>query len=860
MEESLEILSMEQSSNTKEEEVEIFHSRTSLIEWTKDKGKQHGIIIVIKRSDSGESRKARIKFACERSGSYRQQMKTIEGKKRKIDRRTSTKKCGCPFLLSAQKLATADDWTLTVVCGFHNHSIAKHLEGHSFAGRLTLEETKILVDMSKCNIMPREILAVIKEKNKCNVSTIRTIYNARQKHRIREKAGRSQMQQLMRKLSEHNYIEWHRYEKDTNTVRDIFWAHPFGVDLLHIFPHVLVMDCTYKTNRYRLPLLEIVGVTSTEYTFSIAFVFLNSEQEDNYTWALDRLKTMMGIDFLPNVIVTDRELALINAIEKVFPAAKHLLCRYHISNNVLTKCRKKFESKEKWDNFLSDWNILTLSSSESEYNKRLKALEENYGRYSQAIDYVKDVWLNKYKEKFVSAWTNLVMHFGTTTTNRVESAHAKLKRYLRSSQGNFETSWSTIHNLLELQHTEIKASFEKSLTTVQHNFKPTLFKELRGFISRCALDKVFQESKRGDWVGFDIHACGCVIRRTHGLPCAHEINEYQLEGRAIPLACINSYWRKLDLVKSTKNEANEISCDAEIELFLRRFQEVDIPTKLHLQRKLRELAEPSTTFLVEPEVKMNTRGRPPSKFDHSTRQDPSAFEYVSAKYDKSFISSNLNTKNKDVRQNTSQHSQSYLKSLPCELKPYIRFVKDVESDGNCGFRAIADLMGMGEDSWMQVRKDLKSELVSHRNDYNLLYGCPDRVDELLHILSYFKSYPSFKYWMTMPDMGHIIASRYNIVLVHLSIQQCLTFFPLRSNPLPAILHKIITIGFVNNNHFIEVFMQHNSPIPPVATNWVRYLYSCAEGWQTPYEVRMRVFRDLVGKEVATQETINLDTP
>ncbi|KAM6555829.1 hypothetical protein CsatB_002848 [Cannabis sativa] len=349
MEESLEILSMEQSSNTKEEEVEvsnntssefdssdifstnlIFHSRKSLIEWTKDKGKQHGIIIVIKRSDSGESRKARIKFACERSGSYRQHMKTIEGKKRKIDRRTSTKKCGCPFLLSAQKLATADDWTLTVVCGFHNHSIAKHLEGHSFAGGLTLEETKILVDMSKCNIMPREILAVIKEKNKCNVSTIRTIYNARQKHRIREKAGRSQMQQLMRKLSEHNYIEWHRYEKDTNTVRDIFWAHPFGVDLLYIFPHVLVMDCTYKTNRYRLPLLEIVGVTSTEYTFSIAFVFLNSEQEDNYTWALDRLKTMMGIDFLPNVIITDRELALINAIEKVFPAAKHLLCRSYI--------------------------------------------------------------------------------------------------------------------------------------------------------------------------------------------------------------------------------------------------------------------------------------------------------------------------------------------------------------------------------------------------------------------------------------------------------------------------------------------------------------------------------------------------
>ncbi|KAK0590157.1 hypothetical protein LWI29_023338 [Acer saccharum] len=58
----------------------------------------------------------------------------------------------------------------------------------------------------------------------------------------------------------------------------------------------------------------------------------------------------------------------------------------------------------------------------------------------------------------------------------------------------------------------------------------------------------------------------------------------------------------------------------------------------------------------------------------------------------------------------------------------------------------------------------------------------------------------------MPDTGHIIASRYNVVLLHISQQQCLTFLPLRSVPLPCTSRKVIAIGFVNESHFVEVFM------------------------------------------------------
>ncbi|KAJ1433572.1 hypothetical protein SESBI_06112 [Sesbania bispinosa] len=40
-------------------------------------------------------------------------------------------------------------WKLNVVCGVHNHEVAESLEGHPYAGRLTVEEKSLLEDMTK---------------------------------------------------------------------------------------------------------------------------------------------------------------------------------------------------------------------------------------------------------------------------------------------------------------------------------------------------------------------------------------------------------------------------------------------------------------------------------------------------------------------------------------------------------------------------------------------------------------------------------------------------------------------------------------------------------------------------------------
>ena len=69
--------------------------------------------------------------------------------------------------------------------------------------------------------------------------------------------------------------------------------------------------------------------------------------------------------------------------------------------------------------------------------------------------------------------------------------------------------------------------------------------------------------------------------------------------------------------------------------------------------------------------------------------------------------------------------------------------------------------------------------------------------------------------MSMPDMGHLIASCYRVVVIFLSHLQCLTFLPLYvlGDDEPTNLPEI-AIGLVNDNHFIQVlrvdllFLQH----------------------------------------------------
>lgn len=90
-------------------------------------------------------------------------------------------------------------------------------------------------------------------------------------------------------------------------------------------------------------------MSNTNKTFNIAFVFMSSEKEENYVWAMKKLQSLMDVGREPEVFVTDYELALRNAITKVFPGAIQLICTWHIMKCLPTNCKHKFKKNEEFE-------------------------------------------------------------------------------------------------------------------------------------------------------------------------------------------------------------------------------------------------------------------------------------------------------------------------------------------------------------------------------------------------------------------------------------------------------------------------------------------------------------------------------
>lgn len=209
-----------------------------------------------------------------------------------------------------------------------------------------------------------------------------------------------------------------------------------------------------------MPLLEIIGMTPTNHNFVIAYALMKDETESSYTWAMEQFKLLIGNDVHPTCFVTDRELALVNAIRNIFPGIANLLCTWHINKDVEAMVYKLVNKNKRWATTFrnSRWKMIveapTLEKLEHEIG-RTRFVLNNLPQGRAIMDYLEQTWL-VHKEKFVRFWTNDVLHFGNTTTCRVESAHNQMKQWLNASTGAMDTVWEKIDKELDHQMTNIR--------------------------------------------------------------------------------------------------------------------------------------------------------------------------------------------------------------------------------------------------------------------------------------------------------------------------------------------------------------------------------------------------------------------
>lgn len=139
-------------------------------------------------------------------------------------------------------------------------------------------------------------------------------------------------------------------------------------------------------------------------------------------------------------------------------------------------------------------------------------------------------WLDPYKEKFITAWSNKYLNFGQRTTNRVEIQHRAFKRYLKSANNSLHTLVTHVDQIVTRQETHIKHAFETSLIKTMEDHRIPLFDYLRGNVSHATLNLLVVEEKKSPNIRSANASCQCHLRTSCGLPCACELMHYNATG------------------------------------------------------------------------------------------------------------------------------------------------------------------------------------------------------------------------------------------------------------------------------------------------------------------------------------------
>lgn len=206
------------------------------------------------------------------------------------------------------------------------------------------------------------------------------------------------MEYLVKSMDERNlhYVLQTVESKVTN----LFYAFQDSVKIAREFPWILLVDSTYKTNKHNMPLFQMVGMDSSRKTFCIAFAFLTAETKENFKWALQQLKNLfINGDYRASVVVTDRDLALVGAVEEILPETKHNLCLWHINKQVTANCKHHYNTNDEFNEFQSAWNNYVRSATQADEEKYWEEIVKDE-RFKQSVEYLTATWL-PYKMKFV---------------------------------------------------------------------------------------------------------------------------------------------------------------------------------------------------------------------------------------------------------------------------------------------------------------------------------------------------------------------------------------------------------------------------------------------------------------------------
>jgi len=252
-----------------------FATRQELIEHFSNNYKQEGVVFTIKIS-----KEKQVVMKCDRGGEYVNMLNLMD---ETCQRETHTRRTGYEFEIVSSSVKGV--WAVRKISGSHNHELGGNLACHAVKRRLSeLEKAKVWTFGGQ-GLMPKDILCILRKKFANIHSTAKEIYSELVIARAKELRNCGPIETLVELISYYDYFSKVRLVE--GAVDCVFFMHQSSINMCQTFNTIFLLDCKYKTNKFGMPLLNVVGITSTYATFNVGFAFLHTENEEAYAWVLE---------------------------------------------------------------------------------------------------------------------------------------------------------------------------------------------------------------------------------------------------------------------------------------------------------------------------------------------------------------------------------------------------------------------------------------------------------------------------------------------------------------------------------------------------------------------------------------------
>lgn len=364
---------------------------------------------------------------------------------------------------------------------------------------------------------------------------------------------------------------------DEDRLSSVFWVDTRSRISYNCFSDVVAFDSTYQVNQYKMSFAPFTGVNHHKQSILFGCALLADESESTFIWLFKTwLEAMSGRQ--PGLIITDNDITIRTAVERVFPESCHRYCKWHILSKMpremgqvysalpktfqteLDKCVNKSETGEEfelaWSSLLDKYSLLG--------NEWLQSLYADCKLWAPA--YLRDIFFAgmsaTQRSESVNSLFDGYVNARTTIQDFAEQYEKALNdRFEKEAREEFDTFYTkpVLKTPLPMEKQAADIYTRKIFTVFQVEIFESLVLAVKKSVDDGAITTYevarFDEERKAYFVAFNeseqVASCSCKMFESEGILCRHILAVF----RATNMFVLPSHYILKRWTRNAKDEA-----------------------------------------------------------------------------------------------------------------------------------------------------------------------------------------------------------------------------------------------------------------------------------------------------------------